>query len=970
MALFRSVLGVSIAVWSCLAAVITAADVFPSNIGYTCKSAKCVYNAGNYASSEYKDGLSCMKECGQSEIQSIDSTLNDTPGMTISSSLKGTCTNCSLVIETSWNFPEMFDTYDLTEESLSSSSCNFTSTMEINSPPLWVLEDSVSNCYINDAKVDCIRDGNKTLVSLNASMLVVLMEPEKQYVFSVDHFSTRLGPGTKTEVTVMNVKFDGTGCRATTEDTSSPRQVFNLELTSTSYKLIGMFTDTEMDAVDPRVMSTTSVSLSFRSGAVLRAGAFILLRVAKGLEDYFSTLIRNVSDASMQYAGQRVALDLYVGASNISFTIPDSFTGDIGNGDRLNITFNNFKTPSNDSMTIEKCYLSAYQGLALAVDNSPVPFYHIRRATRELNASNLDIATVVIFGLCFLFSLVIIRWHGLPLTMTTLWTDMVAISALFSFASGCGGFLVWVIQPSKAYVHWYTAQYFFNTMMILSLCFHWASVLSFKSFKKLSIKSPAVIGYIVANAAVLALIIALSIAADSDLKCVFDIESTQCSTQEQCSESLAAEGKVVRNAVQLCDIQSFYLAFGAGFIMCTLMLMILGCMVMSRGRSLMLNEDPSEPRIRSSLTIFYAIIATTCVLYISAQVIYIAQYASDSSDSGELSDLVWYIFIIWLPHGLPPLLLLFLQWNPSTENFHHDEPESIIDQSSKEDVFNITPRSSGSSPHMPYSKLLRDRISMGESMINGDEPGNKLRLIVRLKLPANFDRACFVSLDYFSSKEPVSGSSSLASITRKAQWKCVGTTEPVGMVGETESALSSGVSNAIFPFVAVLEVPVVGHASNTLLRFLVHASTIGKRDTGHNFAANYLDGHTGSFENSGSGSKNETPATQLSYQMTMFHPLLEFVTSSQAVLDAAASGQPLNVHPTDEHTCTILEDHPSLQREVDVLLQGNMNNAELSVQTVMMPGEAPTKEDVSSHKNIGNIIRFFQYDTEDGGGGL
>uniref|UniRef100_K3WYN4 Inositol-3,4-bisphosphate 4-phosphatase n=1 Tax=Globisporangium ultimum (strain ATCC 200006 / CBS 805.95 / DAOM BR144) TaxID=431595 RepID=K3WYN4_GLOUD len=301
---------------------------------------------------------------------------------------------------------------------------------------------------------------------------------------------------------------------------------------------------------------------------------------------------------------------------------------------------------------------------------------------------------------------------------------------------------------------------------------------------------------------------------------------------------------------------------------------------------------------------------------------------------------------------------------------HPVDAQTPLSFDSFSDEFNITPRSSGSSPHMPYSKLLRDRISMGESMINGDEPGNKLRLIVRLKLPANFDRACFVSLDYFSSKEPVSGSSSLASITRKAQWKCVGTTEPVGMVGETESALSSGVSNAIFPFVAVLEVPVVGHASNTLLRFLVHASTIGKRDTGHNFAANYLDGHTGSFENSGSGSKNETPATQLSYQMTMFHPLLEFVTSSQAVLDAAASGQPLNVHPTDEHTCTILEDHPSLQREVDVLLQGNMNNAELSVQTVMMPGEAPTKEDVSSHKNIGNIICFFQYDTEDGGGGL
>lgn len=31
-------------------------------------------------------------------------------------------------------------------------------------------------------------------------------------------------------------------------------------------------------------------------------------------------------------------------------------------------------------------------------------------ATRELIASRLDIATIVIFGVCFLFSLIIIRW--------------------------------------------------------------------------------------------------------------------------------------------------------------------------------------------------------------------------------------------------------------------------------------------------------------------------------------------------------------------------------------------------------------------------------------------------------------------------------------------------------------------------------------------------------------------------------
>lgn len=363
-----------------------AAAAFPTDIGYACKSGKCVYDAGDFASSEYKDGLSCMKECGQSEIQSIDSTLSDTPDMTISSSLKGTCVNCSLVIQTTWNFPEMFDTYDLTPESLSSDSCNFTSTMEINSPPLWVLEDSVSNCFVGDDKVECTRDGNRTLVTLNASTLAALIEPESQYVFSVDHFSTRLGPGTKTENTVMNVKFDGTGCCAT-QDSASQRQVFNLALTSSSYKLIGMFTDTRMEASDRRVLSTTSVSMIFRSGAVLRAGAFILLRVAKDLEDDFSALITDVSDARMEYDGEQVALDLFVGKSNISFTIPDSFAGDINNGDTMNITFDNFKTPSNDSMTIEKCYLSAYQGLALAVDNSPILFYPVMKGTKICRCS-------------------------------------------------------------------------------------------------------------------------------------------------------------------------------------------------------------------------------------------------------------------------------------------------------------------------------------------------------------------------------------------------------------------------------------------------------------------------------------------------------------------------------------------------------------------------------------------------------
>ena len=83
------------------------------------------------------------------------------------------------------------------------------------------------------------------------------------------------------------------------------------------------------------------------------------------------------------------------------------------------------------------------------------------------------------------------------------------------------------------------------------------------------------------------------------------------------------------------------------------------------------------------------------------------------------------------------------------------------------------------------------------------------------------------------------------------------------------------------------------------------------------------------------------------------------------MLDAAASGQSLAIIATEEHTCTILEENPQLANEI---LCGDTSNAELSIQTVMMPGEA-LKDDLA-HKNIGNLIRFFQYDSEDGTGGL
>lgn len=968
--------------------MLAAAEVgeFPTKFGYECKENQCLYTTSE--SAKYTDAGSCMAECVSSSSSASDPIgsiedcveLTDSPVMTVTSEPNGTCTDCALAVNTTFNFPKLLTTFGLTAASLQASGCSYKAEIDVDLPLKWTFDADSSNCFFAGHQLGCVHGDNSTTVSLDFTTMEKLLTPPKQpYRLLVDQISTRLDrPGNNQDPTNLKFRFNSVGCLAST--TGAQEQAFSVGLNAKSYELKGRFRDLVISASDTSVLSSATVQIGFRSGAILTANDAFLLRVALQAEPLFGELIRTITTAKMTVEdGAQVPLTVVLGVANVSFWIPSSYEDSINNGDVVKLTFSEFQNPPNDSVTIGKLYVSAFRkstgGPVQMVENTVVDMYQLTKARRELHAAALDIASAVWFGVCFLFSLIIIRWHGLPLTMSTLWTDMVAVTSLFSFATGCGGYLVWTIQPSKAYVYWYSAQYFFNSIMVLSLCFHWSAVLSFKAFKKLTAKSPVVIAYTLTTLAVLGFIIICCIRANEKLVCVFEDESLGCSSAEECAAPLAAVGRQVRDAVRECDMQNFYLAFGTGIIIYTLMLMVLGCMVMRRGRSLMLNEDPAgDSRIRQSLTIFYVIISTTIVLYISAQVIFTAQYISTGTDSSELSDIVWYIFIIWLPQGVPPLLLLFLQWNPSTEtkldHHRHRDLEDIqesMDQSSKEDVFNMTPRSSSSSPTLHYSKLFR--ASLVDSVLNNDEPGNKLRLIVRLKLPAHFDRACFVSLDFCSTKDSISHNVSLRQISRSAHWKCVGTTEPVGVGGATEPVVANGVSHALFPFVAVLEVPVVGPASNTLLRFLVHASTIGNRRDGI---------HSHLYDSQGSNATNDSIDStsghhshlQLSYQMTMFQPMLEFVATSQAVLDAAASGQPLNVYPSDEQTHTVLQDAlPSLQSEVDALLQGNPRNAELSVQTVMMPGEDPTKEDLS-HKNIGNIIRFFQYDSEDGGGGL
>ena len=245
---------------------------------------------------------------------------------------------------------------------------------------------------------------------------------------------------------------------------------------------------------------------------------------------------------------------------------------------------------------------------------------------------------------------------------------MVAISVILSFASGCIAFLTWIFHPSEAFVYLSAVQYIFQATMIISLCFHWGSVLSLALFKKLTLKSKVVMLYILCNLlVVVGTIVSLTYHSDK-LDCVYGQSTLLCESSE-CSNTPRAHGQPLRDAINECNLGGYYITITVMLVMYTLLLMVLGCMVLNRGRVIMLGgEIRDAARIRKSLTVFYIIIATTCVLYVSAEVLYLAQYSAGGQD---LDDIIWYTFVVWLPQVGPPLMLLFLQWNPSKKILCH-----------------------------------------------------------------------------------------------------------------------------------------------------------------------------------------------------------------------------------------------------------------------------------------------------------
>ncbi|EQC34473.1 hypothetical protein SDRG_07802 [Saprolegnia diclina VS20] len=732
--------------------------------------------------------------------------------------------------------------------------------------------------------------------------------------------------------------------------------------------------------------SSTDVTITLTSTGVVPPNTVFQLLSALELSHF--------NDAFTSLAGVRIRTPsgvhncvTYAGASRFTgalngtfFTTPELAL--VPQNTPFTLTFLNVSNPNATLHALRVLQMNAYYVNPTIMVNvlgstmGDAKYFTVLQATFDGANNAYDLASTLLFGICLVISLYIVYKHGLAFTSSTVWTDLVSISVVLAYVCSFSAYFLWLFRPSSIFVYLTAGQYLFTTVMIVSLCFHWASVLRLQLFRKLTFKSPVVFMYIAINMVLLGGLLGCLVVFSGQLECVYTKDVTgalRYSALLDASSPPPANGYQVLDSLAMCSMNGYYVLLALGFMVFTLFLVLLGGAVMCRGRSLMLSEaQPVDDRMnmRKSLTIFYCIIASTVVIFIISDIIYIASYIvakpieRDFKDFGKtpgpstndqrVSTFVWYLFTIWLPQIGPPLLLLFLHYDPKREDDMLDE---IAVLSAPKDAYRSTNLGSLDTPESEAVgdlNVFKSHRDHGRRYVERagtflEDASNKLHVIVKLKVPEGaLPSVCYMSLSYCTLRTAHRGEQNnrevlLHTLTKDAQWKPVGETERLteAIPGDADQFRSSTLGMSNVPFVAVLSIPVAGLAPNTLVRFLLHASLPSEDDDDDD---------------------DDDEAVTLP-------PILEFVTTPQAVMDAASHGQALVVSVADAHDVTchelVVRKPSSAFAYVNPKLY---HDTKLSVTTVSM-GEA-SAGDEPSHQNMGNIIRYFQYEAEVGDGGL
>ncbi|ETW05109.1 hypothetical protein H310_04131 [Aphanomyces invadans] len=897
------------------------------------------------------------------------------------------CTNCAVQITNALNWPAELNRVGIVPENLNSPGCSLGTTyVNVISPTIrntpWTPTGTAVECSLTLAAsmtspVFCIttKTPGAVTLSLTKAHLVSLAKAPSS-TFTLFNLTSPL---------VVDLVYTTPGSLSINmTNVSAECQNSNPKATAIPGMALLDPKDFVVGPVNfvPGVLSATITSSSTALGSLTNI-TFNVISTSAIPPIAVMTLLSENARTNFNLAFSSTTGDIFITAGGVTSKASFDLARDVDPTFGLSFTYRGTAPISQDAnfsivftnVSNPKSMLNALKVVSLYVKDAQrrdfaefkdVPFAGPVPQRYDSSFNPYDLVSTVLFGVCMIVALVVVKQHGLGFTTTTCWTDLVSISVVLSLACGFVAYLLWMVHPSSTFVFLTALQYFFSTNMIVALCFHWASVLRLQLFRKLTIKSPALYWYLFILAVLVGCLLTCLIIFSSTLDCVYTHPVTGSLQQRSLSAPVpAANGNDVLDSLAVCSMNGYYMLLALGLIVFTVFLIALGGAVMIKGRKLMLDDAlpiEAQAAMRKALTIFYCIIASTVVVYIISEVIYIASYiiskkiednykksqrvpSSGANDEQRVSTAIWYLFTVWLPQCGPPVLLLFLHYSPNQDD---ERATSLADGNGTKPSQDISTPGSDRMGDLTlfnaHNVTQSHRRFLNRTATFLEDSANKLHVIVKLKVPeGSLIRRCYITLDYCTLKVPTSASGGHLSSTALSsqhpadvvqEWKFVEGTERVqSQEMEDPQFRSSTLGMVNVPFVSVLSVPVAGLAAHTLLRFIVHA---------------------------------EDEETE-----SVFAPILEFVTTPQAVMDATSSSQALIVRAADESEVT----HPELQmprrrhRAPSSAYAAKMlMSSELHVTTVLMDSIGP--EAPLNHHNMGNIIRFFQYEPTNGDVGL
>ena len=218
----------------------------------------------------------------------------------------------------------------------------------------------------------------------------------------------------------------------------------------------GTFSEVHFSVQTRELNVKVPLNFYFKAGAEMQAGTRLVIRSVVGSSRdsvNFAEMIASIEKATLLLSNDEIAvLDVAVDGASISIVFPDDFVGIVDNGVLVSILLSEIKIPFSITLIPKRVSISSYYERQNIITETPVAFFSINPDHYTDAVNSIDIVTTILLGGCMLVSLMIIYWHGLPFTTITIWTDMVAISAVLSFTFAFSAYLLWYVDLCQCFI--------------------------------------------------------------------------------------------------------------------------------------------------------------------------------------------------------------------------------------------------------------------------------------------------------------------------------------------------------------------------------------------------------------------------------------------------------------------------------------------------------------------------------------